>query len=883
MASKSSSRGRRAALLALFAVAGLSVASAQRGEIITTTGAKALGTVTTGQTGSIYWLRFVGDEVIEFQIDTATPEVAGGILRIHEMTSDSWPVYFGGVNFRDGNGSTHSAFWLKDRAHLDNVTRTADSVIMNFTDNCSAEGWGIHHRRHTYQLQGKNLRLHIEDLDRNPQWAANYCGVYLGPTREAENPQYIEMQGGLLSPIVLFRNGAQSFFMAQMLDLYNTNAANYVIDQIPIPGPTATSFTFSLWTHNQYKKSQGTTQMSGYLDDTYNFTVSSKIKDVLVTPSQGPSPYRALLAGRTMVNMPANDWPAYGQMWNQFASWGIDDLAGYFFSWSAPKPGSTGQGPGPSWHPARDPANFATTVQQGRARGYLLGGYMAFNIMGPNSPPGIHDLSHVARDEFGNMKMSIQTNQPLLTQTAAGIHATRESGLFRNQYGGNMAYIDIQTYASPVGGADGDHIDQVFNSGWARTLGKGVRDQKHWMGQMQGIFEGPIVGEGSISGQGSNCEWLWAGYCDSVQRVINSGGGTHASDLPAGSPLAPTNWPVIPEYEWRVFSKLQANHGNGFAERFFGRSDGPTMVNMSTGQPIFPLTEPALDRYRLYEITYGKAAFFTTNGPYDGGNSNYLSSADMLKEHYLMNALQTAYLENPPRSITYLHNGQMRTFESILFETRTTDTFREARIKLSFANGLEIYVNHNDLPWSVTVAGTAFTIPEDGFVARNPGTGLIAFSAIPSGVSSRIDYCFAPNRYEFFDGRGAVNGYGNIDTGGIRKLKLQNFVHNTTVTESASGAIQVNQGTQPTCIGVAIFPATATLARDERRGFQAIATYSNGAKRNVTTLVDWSSSTPTVARVDEGAAVLARGTGTTTIQITSFQGAPVTNATVNVP
>ena len=92
MAFQFSAGGRRAAFLAVFAWAGLSAASAQRGEMITTTGAAAAGNVTTGQNGSIYWLRFVGDETIEFQIDTATPEVAGGILRVHEITSDSWPI-----------------------------------------------------------------------------------------------------------------------------------------------------------------------------------------------------------------------------------------------------------------------------------------------------------------------------------------------------------------------------------------------------------------------------------------------------------------------------------------------------------------------------------------------------------------------------------------------------------------------------------------------------------------------------------------------------------------------------------------------------------------------------------------------------------------------
>ena len=45
----------------------------------------------------------------------------------------------------------------------------------------------------------------------------------------------------------------------------------------------------------------------------------------------------------------------------------------------------------------------------------------------------------------------------------------------------------------PVDTENGDHIDEVFNSGWARTLSKGIRDQKGWMSQMQRTYEGPLI------------------------------------------------------------------------------------------------------------------------------------------------------------------------------------------------------------------------------------------------------------------------------------------------------------------------------------------------------------------------------------------------------
>jgi hypothetical protein len=181
-----------------------------------------------------------------------------------------------------------------------------------------------------------------------------------------------------------------------------------------------------------------------------------------------------------------------------------------------------------------------------------------------------------------------------------------------------------------------------------------------------------------------------------------------------------------------------------------------------------------------------------------------------------------------------------------------------------------MYLNHAPSTWTVTVGGVRYDLPEDGWAAYQPASGFVAFSAIPPSVGgNRIDYCFAPGEYEFFDGRGVVNGWGNIDTGGVRRLEVENFVHGRTVSETPSGAILVTQGAAPVCTHVAIV-GPAAIKSGQRYALEAIAHYANGAFRNVTTLVDWSSSNGNVAQVNDGAVLKALAPGQATIATTNF-------------
>jgi hypothetical protein len=183
----------------------------------------------------------------------------------------------------------------------------------------------------------------------------------------------------------------------------------------------------------------------------------------------------------------------------------------------------------------------------------------------------------------------------------------------------------------------------------------------------------------------------------------------------------------------------------------------------------------------------------------------------------------------------------------------------------------------------VTAGGTAYVIPSDGFVARQPSTGLIAFSAIPPGTGGkRIDYCLDPAQYEFFDGRGAVGGYGGQSTP-YNRVSFTSFSRGRNFRETPSQTIVQNGGTNaPVLQRVEVLPASSTMAAGTRKGLKAFAVYANGARRDVTKLVSWSTQTGSVATVNNGAALTAVAAGQTTVTVSSFQGAPVTPATVVV-
>jgi hypothetical protein len=827
------------------------------------TGAATPGVTQVSLSGNVYSFVFQGDEVLTYTLDLNLTKNLGGMLRIRELTSASFPMDGCGFVYRDPAGVYWYPQSLFPKTTLQSHSLSGNTVTLDYVLNFN----GLHPVRYEISLEQKALRVRIHDPTGNKAFSNNFSGIIYGNSTGVETPRRVAMQGTHAQPITLFRKsvsgGNLHFFVANALDLFQSNASDYSTQYLTAPNLGVDWVTTALNTAEQYKVlSNG--QLAEGLDDTYTVVVSSKIRDVLLTSTAPPSPYFGLLSNRLFVNAPEKTWSWYSGMFDKFVYLGLDNVAAYFFDWSAggiDPPGVDNYGP--DWFPAVDPPEFQATMFKGRIYGNLVGAYTAFNCVPHTAPPAVVDPADYVRDAAGNVKLYSQLGFPLLGVEAAVPHMEAELGQLK-AYGANMAYLDIQTYGSLSKAPDGDHLDQQAHSPWAKTHRQGFAAQKTWFEGMRTILEGPLLGEGSIGTVKSNMEFLWNGYVDSIQRVINTASGTNASNLPAGSPLAPTNWPIIPEYEWRVAARTQVNHGNGFYDRFFGPSDGPTVVDMATGLPHMPLTQDALDLYQAFLITYGHAGYAASNGT-QSGTQGYLTNAGMAQTYFLTNALQTRYFSSPVLTIRYRWNGGWKTFEQVLFETETTESFRHIPIAVLFGSGLRIYVNHGLTPLNINEGGLTYTLPaKTGWWAGDGGL-LVSFSAIPPGTDgNRIDYCRALGQYEYFNGRGAVEGYGNLHTP-WRLAKWHVFNTNTTFQEDEFGNFWPDFLTPPGLLQMYMYPGNATFYPGQRLGMRAIAIFDNASVRDVTTMMMWFSSKPWVAKVNFAGVLEAVSPGTTKI------------------
>jgi hypothetical protein len=91
----------------------------------------------------------------------------------------------------------------------------------------------------------------------------------------------------------------------------------------------------------------------------------------------------------------------------------------------------------------------------------------------------------------------------------------------------------------------------------------------------------------------------------------------------------------------------------------------------------------------------------------------------------------------------------------------------------------------------------------------------------------------------------------------------------TATIQASSGSVNASTTVTvaaPAIVSIAVSPSTAMLAQGSSQQYQAIGTYSDGSTQNVTTLLSWSSGTPTVAAVgNTGLAVgVSQGTATLT-------------------
>lgn len=892
---------------------------------LTFSGHAAPGVNTVTFTNNRYEFWFSGDEQLRYTLDLSDPRVARGELRVREEFSGAYPVDGGGPIYRDPNvlpTIDDDKFWFPFNINGGGtVTLVAHAVSGNtVTLDYNLLFHGVHPYRYELSIEGKVMRVRFSEPTGNLGVSNNFTGSTLWETTGVSSPKPVKIQGTLGTVISSFVGNGSGFFISSILDMFHSNASDYAYPEFPQYGvDKITQHHFE--TVKLYKTLSNTT-LAAPLDDAYAFVVTRFIKDVLITSTAPASPYRAMLANRMVFDGPETCWTYYSQMYDSFFDLGMFNVAGYFFSgWttSADDP-PLDYNAGPDWFPAVNngcsplipQVTFQEMLKNGAAYGFPIGAYVAFNSLPASASPEalLAGTPFIARKSDGTPKrhnFACLTSDPsscfpLLTPEGSRHFALKEANLLKGA-GAGAVYVDIQTYGSISKGPEGDHIDEIYNSGFSQTMRGAFLVQKGWLDESREITAGPMLGEGSISDSNANMEFLYYGYVDSVQRCINTGIRMDASQLmPAEFDFAPTQWPIIPEYEWHVAAKKQVNHGNGFYDRFFSLVDGGCVVNdtgATTSVPPNhahrPLTQDARDLYNAFAITYGHTGFIITNGdqmpPWSAGYLTYPAQVDT---YFMTNALQTFFYLLPVTAVRYWQ-GQWKAFESILFAANgSTNPFRHIPVAIAFQGGLTIYVNHGATPLTITDQGATYTLPpKTGWYASLPGL-LQCFSAIPGTSGSRIDYCNAIGQYEYFNGRGQVSGYGSLSTPN-RRIKYHIVPTNVTVEEGpaapqssctiptvqTTGILNRTQGPQPALQQVVIVPGNGTLSIGERTGLKAYAQFVNGGLMDVTTLLDWYSTKPQVAAVNAAGVVKGKAPGTALL-VLALGNQPIATTTVTV-
>jgi hypothetical protein len=764
-----------------------------------------------------------------------------------------------GPCFRKANGSVLFPVDLRPYCTQTAVASGANWVSIDYTDDFE----GQHLRRHTYELVGRTLRVRVQALDTaDLDYYSNYADVWGGATAGTDSPQILQFTGVLAAPIVAFEDGDEHWFFGTALDLCRSNASHWRLPFYEDVVPTATSIATHFDTRNLYAPLDDGT-LAAPLDDTFVVSVSREIEDVLLRSDAGPSPWRGRLTGRTfaLLGSDAVSWDEYRTFLDDLWDWGLASMAVHTHAyWSASAPEGP-QNAGPDWMPAKAEHGFALLSAAARANGQLFGPYTLFAPVPASSP--LYDPALLALD-------STLTPTGIMSDTAILPIARDEALSIEDAYGVGLLYTDSQSFYTPSNSAFGNAVDKNSGSALAKTLRQSIADRKHWFEVLRSSVQGPLLGESSNATQMGSCEWLWAGYVDALQRAHNCGASAISIDLPPGDPRLPTNWHVVPEYELRVSRALQANYGNGLYHWFFGPDDGPGIVDPLTQTLVLPFTDQALDRYRAYEITFGRAAFFQSNGPFYG-SANMLTLPSMVREAYLTNELQRLYFSLALEEIRYLHQGVLRTFEEVWAASESLAAFDDPRVEIRYDGGLTVSVNHAPEPWTVAGPGGSFVLPEDGFLAWAPGTAFVAFSAIPPGGSARIDYCYAPARYEVFDGRGVVSGYGGISAPD-KNLKVVNFARGITLHEGATGQLVVDSELQPVASGLYLAAQAAQVQVGCGINVAVLALRQNGAIEDVTEWVELEVDDPHTALFSQGGILWGEQTGSVIVSASSFEG-----------
>jgi hypothetical protein len=208
-----------------------------------------------------------------------------------------------------------------------------------------------------------------------------------------------------------------------------------------------------------------------------------------------------------------------------------------------------------------------------------------------------------------------------------------------------------------------------------------------------------------------------------------------------------------PEFKLRRLHRLTTVHGMGLMYRYF---EMPPFTNFSTGKCTYLSDPQQYDDYRAAEVLYGNGGYLFY---YPGMPWDYV-----LTECLVVGTLQRHYALQPVRSVRYHRGGTWQSLLDLVVAginplpdpwVKNTGLEPLRRIRVEYANGLQVVVNRLPEEFAVDAGGQTIVLPPSGWVAWLPKGRLLAYSAYAPGTQHRIDFIRDETvRLQFLNPRG---------------------------------------------------------------------------------------------------------------------------------
>ena len=283
--------------------------------------------------------------------------------------------------------------------------------------------------------------------------------------------------------------------------------------------------------------------------------------------------------------------------------------------------------------------------------------------------------------------------------------AHEQSPEIHARYGTTAGYLDVHSCVPPW-----FHVDRRAGEPDAGSLQAVWKAHRALWRYEREIHGGPETGEG-------NGHWFWSGWLDGVEAQFGTG-WPHEAGLTA---------PLLVDFNLLRVHPLQINHGQGYYERWFGRTPP-----WGGGIPMI-----ALDQYRMQEIVFGHAGFLS--------HDLWRDPAAAWLEQHLVAPVTARHATQRIREIAYHIGGTwVDTTEAMKRAGDPKEVF--GRVRIVYDNGLTIMAN--GIAGDFAIDG--WTLPQFGWIATNRD---FAAGTIRRG-GAVVDFVDAPD-YRFANARRA--------------------------------------------------------------------------------------------------------------------------------